>query len=374
MKKTKLSLFICSSLLLTACVVKTPNQSVKTYSDLTLDSGFDTFLQYQETTDDKATFDQHFELVKTEFKHLNDLFDIYNNYEGVNNLKTINDQAGVAPVEVEQVIIDLLLKAKEFYSLSNGEFDITIGSLLHVWHEYRTSGIADNEDGKLGEIPPESILIEKSQYKGWDKVIIDDEKNTVFITDKNVRLDVGGIAKGYATEVVAEKLNALGVTHGAVNAGGNNRTLGDKYDGTPWKVGIQNPSGTGTIMTVKMKGLLSFVTSGDYERFYIGTDGKQYHHIIDPKTNYPASHFHSVTIITQNSKDADCLSTTLFTLNYEDGLKFIDTYKKAHPDILLEVIWITDKDQLQNIENSKIVENYNVIYTDGLKESIQWNS
>ena len=354
--------------------VTPPQPELHNYSNISLDAGFDTVFNYQEAVSDKAVFDARFEQAAELFSHYNDLFDIYNSYEGMNNLYTVNENAGIAPVEVDPEIIELLLKAKEFCTLSGGRFDITIGNLLGIWHEYRTNGIDANLAGEYGSLPDEETLKEAALHSGWDKVEIDEANHTVFITDPEVSLDVGGIAKGFAVEKTALALAQGEELPGAVNAGGNTRTLGTKYTGDPWRVGIQNPDGEGSLLIVRQEGVSSFVTSGDYERFFVAEDGKQYHHIIDPQTLYPADYFRSVSIITPDSADADALSTTLFTMSYEEGLEVIEAFRAAHPDRFLEVIWIAPGDEDIKAENKQIKNGLQIIYTDGLKDRLIFNN
>ncbi len=347
-----------------------PSSAVQTYSNISLDSGFDTFISLQETTSSKTDFDSHFQEVTDLFSYYNSLFDIYKDYDGINNIKTINENAGIQPVKVDSAIIEMLNKAKDFYDLTDGEFDVTMGALLKVWHTYREEGITLNEDGEYGNVPTQSELEAAAEHSGWDSIIIDEDASTVYISDPDVQLDVGGIAKGFATEKAAQILENENVTHAAINAGGNNRTLGPKADGSAWRVGIQNPGGEGSLAVVAIDGTNSFVTSGDYERYYVAEDGNTYHHIIDPSTLYPASHFHSVTIITPDSGDADCLSTSLFTLDYEAGLKLIQAYKEAHPGTTLEAVWIMDSASAPESEYSMVSGDYTIVYTSGLRDKI----
>ena len=137
----------------------------------------------------------------------------------------------------------------------------------------------------------------------------------------------------------------------AINAGGNNRTIGSKPDGTPWRVRIQNPDGGDKLMIVSKEDNCSFVTSGDYERYYEADDGKRYHHIIDPKTGYSANNgLISVTIISDQSVDGDALSTTCFALGLDEGLKFAE--KKD-----VQAVFIT--------------EDYELHYTNGFQDEIK---
>lgn len=375
MKKQILRFLLAVSLSLGACGTNThptPTPEVTQKSNTCIDCGFDTFFSLRAFPLEQEEFDKVFDNTSKLFKYYNDLFDIYYTHEGINNLRTINDNAGKEPVKVDPVIIELLKEAKEFYTLSNGEFDITMGSVLKIWHRYRTEGIQANEDGEYGELPPEEKLKEAGQYRGWDYIEIDEEKQTVYITDEHVSLDVGGIAKGFAAEKIAKYLEEQGYQTGAVNAGGNNRTLGPKVDGTPWRVGIQDPQSANSLLVVQYDGVGSFVTSGDYERFYIASDEKHYHHIVDPRTLYPARNFHSVSVFTTNSAAADCISTTLFTMSYEEGLAFIERYKEAYPEYKLEAVWITDPTVKIDTKYQKVVNNQLVLYTEGLEKEITW--
>lgn len=357
----------------TASAATASAQAQSSYANSCLDCGFDTVFSLRVYDVSQDEFNTSYQEAADLFTYYNNLFDIYNNYDGLNNLKTINDNAGIAPVKVDPVVIELLQKAKEFYDLSGGEFDITQGALLSVWHKYREEGMTANENGSYGKVPPESELQEAATHHGWDAVEIDEENSTVYITDPDVSLDVGGIAKGFATEKIAAKLAEDGTKTAAVNAGGNVRTLGIKSDGTPWRIGIQNPSGSGSLFVIDSNTAGSFVTSGDYERAYTADDGVTYSHIIDPKNLFPATYYHSVSIITRDSGTADCLSTTLFTMDYDEGVQLINDYKAAHPDETLEVVWIMDKDKApDDAEYKKDVGSYTVVYTAGLDGAINW--
>ena len=154
--KKMISLLICATLL-AACnsSTSTPTSSTTTSlkSNICMDCGFDTFFAVQGMPLEQDAFDSVFTEASEDFSYYNKLFDIYNDYDGINNIKTINDHAGIDPVEVDPVIIEMLQEAKYFYDLSDGEFDITIGALLRVWHNYREEGIELNTDGKKGNLP-----------------------------------------------------------------------------------------------------------------------------------------------------------------------------------------------------------------------------
>lgn len=348
-------------------------ETLESYSNLSYDAGFDTIYQYQETGPDKDAMRSRFDTGVEMFRQYNNLFDIYNDYPGINNLKTVNDNAGIQPVKVDPIIIDLIEKAKEFSELTGGAFDITIGTVLSVWHEYREEGIALNsgETPRPGPVPSEEEIREAMLHRGYEHVIIDEENSTVYIDDPAIRLDVGGIAKGYAAEQIARKIEGDVPYQALVNAGRNIRTIGNKVDGNPWLVGIVHPVNGASAAVISQYGSFSTVTSGDYERYYIGTDGKTYHHIVDPATGYPASYYHSVTIVTADSAAADCLSTALFVLSIEDGKKVLADYTAKTGDAA-DAVWIMDPDRTQSLSGVES-DGQIIIWSEGLNDRIMFN-
>jgi len=245
------------------------------------------------------------------------LFDIYNSYEGVTNLKDVNDAAGKAPVQVDRMIIDFLLDCKEYYAITEGKVNVAMGSVLHLWHEARNDGIDDPANAAL---PDTDDLKEAAGHTDFDAVVIDEAASTVYISDPHVRLDVGAAAKGWAAQKVGQTAPA-GLL---ISVGGNVIATGPKDEnGTPWVVGIQDPDGgDGHLHTIYVSGG-SVVTSGDYQRTYM-VDGKAYHHIIDPETLYPSAYWRSVSVVCQDSGLADALSTALFLLPLQEGQALLE--------------------------------------------------
>lgn len=294
---------------------------------------FDTVTKIVGYTETKEEFTEYAQFIYDNLKEYHQLYDIYNDYDGVNNIKTINDNAGIRPVKVDQKIIDLLLFAKEENKLSNGELNVAFGAVLSVWHKYRDAGI---EKPDKAELPPMDVLEEAAKHTDIDKVIIDEDAMTVYLDDPEMSLDVGAIAKGYATEKVANLVYEKGFTSGMLSVGGNIRALGVKADSKEkWNVGIQNPdleSEQTNILTLSLSDM-SLVTSGDYERYYM-VDGQRYCHIINKDTLMPSNTFRSVTILSKDSGKADGLSTTLFNMSYDDGLKLIEELPET------EAVWI----------------------------------
>ena len=258
------------------------------------------------------------------------LFRSYHTYEGMNNLKSINDAAGKSPLSVDQDIIELLKLGIEMHRKTNGAVNIAYGSVLSLWHEYREQGTADPEHAK---VPPKALIQEKAAHTDISKVVIRD--GTVFLEDGEMSLDVGSIGKGYAVQKISEYARELGMDHLLISVGGNVSAVGAKADNTPWRVGIENPdleSAEPYIGTVELADQ-TIVTSGDYQRFYVA-DGKRYCHIIDPETGMPPEYVPSVSVLTENSGMADAWSTALFNMEIETGLELVETLPET------EALWV----------------------------------
>lgn len=290
--------------------------------DKTIYDYFDTITTILTYSDDKESFDETCELLEEELAKYHKLYNSYDDFEGVNNFKTINEKAGIEPVKVDPEIIELIEYSKEMYELTDGNINIAMGSLLGLWHEYREMSI---EDPSKAAIPSEEELEEKSKHRNIDAIEIDKENSTVYINDPNVQIDIGAIGKGYATEKIANKLKENGFTRGILSIGGDDVIIGDNPNSSTgdWKIAVTNPdlddkeNPYSSIVSVKDT---SVVTSGDYQRFFT-VDGKNYHHIIDPATRYPSDKWKSVSVKADSISLADTLSTYMFIVDHETGLK-----------------------------------------------------
>ena len=314
--KRAAALLLLISLLLTGCA-GTGATEMKQYNATFL-SLFDTVTTIVGRAESEEALMEKARAIHDELLYFHQLFDIYNDYEGLNNLKTVNDNAGLAPVTVDQPIIDLLLDCKRYCSLTGGRVNVAMGSVLALWHQARSDGLDDMANACL---PDPEKLEAAAAHMDLSCVVIDEAASTVFITDPAVRLDVGAVAKGWSVQRVAESAPA-GLL---ISVGGNVCATGPKdADGTPWRVGIQNPDGGEQYLHTLNITNQSVVTSGDYQRFYL-VDGRLYHHIIDPDTRYPGTYWRSVTIVCTDSGLADALSTALFLLPYEEGLALAES-------------------------------------------------
>jgi thiamine biosynthesis lipoprotein len=258
----------------------------------------------------------------------------------------INAKAGEEFVEVSEETFYVIKKGVYYSTLTKGLFDISIGPLVKLW----------DIGGNNPRVPSsEEIEIAKSVIN-YNDVLLDEAGKKVMLKSKGMILDLGGIAKGYAADAVAEVLIENGVKHALINLGGNVLTLGTKLDGSNWRVGIQNPfSKRGEYVGVVEVVNQTVVTSGIYER-YFKADDKHYHHILNPSTGYPyENNLAGITIITEKSIDADSLSTSAFALGLEEGYKFVEGI------IGVEAIFVTTNYDVY--VTSGLVNNFNI--TDG---------
>ena len=313
--------YIIALLMLTSCSVSNPVRYQAGFIGT-----FDTYIQVVIYASSQQEFGEHFAYVRDIFKHYHALFDIYNNYEDINNLKTVNDNAGIAPVAVDPAVIELILLSRQMYYDTGGALDITLGSVLSIWHDYRMLGIANPEQAT---IPPYPSLRAARAIGSIDDLIVDEQSGTIFLAHQGMLLDVGATAKGFAAERAAQRLQARGVISALIEAGGDVVTVGRSMTdgGRPWNIGVRHPLTGGIIDAVQLQGL-SALTSGGYHRAYT-VNGLEYNHIIDPVTLMPAERFASITIIHESAMVGEMLSTALFVLPLADGLTLAQRFGAA---------------------------------------------
>lgn len=242
------------------------------------------------------------------------------------NSGELADEQGVSHLSAETA--DLIGKSLAFAELSGGAFDPTIAPVSALWDF--TSGEA--------AVPSDTSIQEKLPLVGYENVSLDGENLT--FAKAGMQLDLGAIAKGYIADRIKDYLISRNVKSAAINLGGNVLCIGSKPDGSPFKIGIQQPfADRNTYAAVAAVSDISVVTSGSYER-YFEKDGKLYHHILNPATGYPCENgLTSVTILSESSVDGDGLSTSCFALGLEKGMALIDSL----PDT--EAMFITEDGQ-----------------------------
>lgn len=224
-------------------------------------------------------------------------------------IAAINENAGVQPVEVSQRTFDLLQRAKELSEQSDGAFDITIAPVVELW------GITSDHP----HVPTDEELAQAMALMGLEDLVLDEEACTAYLTRPGMAIDLGGIAKGWTADQLREYARELGAERGYVSLGGNLMIIGERPDGDPFKFGLRDPQGDAStyLGTVTLKDGYTMATTGGYER-YFEEDGIRYHHVLDPRTGYPAdSDLLSVAVISKDGTLADYLSTTLFVQGLE---------------------------------------------------------
>jgi thiamine biosynthesis lipoprotein len=247
------------------------------------------------------------------FKELERLERLLNYYSEDSEVSLINKNAGIKPVKVSKETIEIIDKAIYVSENTDGAFDITVGPVIALW------------DFQKKALPDDRIIKEKLKLVGYKNIVINKDDSTVFIKKKGAEVNLGGIIKGYAADKAVEVLKNSNIKSGIVAIAGDIKTFGTGPDGKFWKLGIQNPRQKGKndeiLATVELSDI-AISTSGDYVRFFI-KDGKRYHHLLNPKTGYPAYGCQSITIIAKDSVLADGFATGIFIVGPQKGMDII---------------------------------------------------
>jgi thiamine biosynthesis lipoprotein len=269
--------------------------------------------------------------VDAAFDRISEIEMIADRYTGESEITKVNRTAAKSPVKVSRELFDMLAISKDVSELTSGAFDVTTASLVDLW--------AFDTGGRL----PTEIEIDRTlsdvDFRG---VILDEKNGTVSFGDSGVKVDLGGMAKGYAVGEALLILKEAGIESGVINAGGDMAILGDKM-GKPWRIGVQDPRDPEGLCAVLSLSDTSVVTSGDYER-YFEVDGIKYHHILDPHTGYPARKSISVTVIYDDAAWADALATAIFVLGPKDGIELAGGFPSCEALVVgpNENIYMTD--------------------------------
>jgi len=229
-------------------------------------------------------------------------------------IDALNVAAGMIPVAVGADALAIVKRDLDLCSWSDGAFDPSVGPLVKLW------GIGTDH----ARLPGSKEIADARKLVGWKDIVLDEARGTVFLKRKGMALDLGSTSKGYAADEVARLIRAAQVKGAVIDLGGNVLVMGNRPDGKPWRIGLQNPfsSDRGNHLGIASLTSMTMVTSGVYERFFIDkVTGKRYHHILDTRTGYPVDNgLMSVTVITPQSFDADGFTTTVFALGRERGM------------------------------------------------------
>ena len=250
--------------------------------------------------------------LSTAFHEIRRLEELLSTWIETSELSRVNQAAGLEPVPVSAETFELIARALEIGEYTEGGFNIAIGPAVQLW-----------KITEAQRIPSAMELEIVGQYVDDRLIRLDPVRRAVFLEKPGMRIDIGGISKGYAAEKAAAAMRAIGATGGLVAVAGDFRVFGKRADGTAWPVGIQHPRQNGQILATLDSSDEAISTSGDYERFFI-EDGVRYHHILDSRTLQPARLCQSVTIIALDATLADALATGVFVMGPVHGLALVE--------------------------------------------------
>ena len=224
----------------------------------------------------------------------------------------INRQAGIKPVKVAKELYDLIARSIEISKITQGAFDISYAALDPVWFF----------DGRMKAVPSESERLKSVQNIGFKDLVLNAKEQTVYLPKKDMKIGFGAIGKGYAADATKKLMKSLGVSSGIINASGDLTSWGKKPDGTDWQVGISNPENPAKVFSWFPVRDAAVATSGNYEK-YVTLEGKQYSHIMDPRTGMPVSGIKSVTVFAPKAELADAFATAVFIMGIDTGIDTI---------------------------------------------------
>lgn len=311
---------------------KTYAQEVYTRTTLLMGSRFDITV----VAEDKEVANAHIDTAIAEISRIERLISSWNSNSQTSE---INRNAGIKPVKVNKELFNLIKRSIAISKLTDGAFDISYASMDKIW----------KFDGTMTEMPSEEVIKMSVEKVGFDKIILDEMNQTVFLTQAGMKIGFGAIGKGYAADKTKQLLISKGVVAGIINASGDMNTWGKQPDGKDWMVAITNPMNKNNAFALLPLKQGAVVTSGDYEKF-VEFNGVRYAHIINPKTGYPATGIISVTVFAPSAELADALATSIFVMGKEVGLDRINQL----PNV--ECLIIDNKGNVHKSKNIKINE------------------
>ena len=328
MKKKIVSITILVLILLALIILYIDKSVYKEYSKNYI--YMDTYINIKITsTKSKREIDKIFEDIDYLYSSYHKLTNRYEEYDGIVNVYYLNEKLkDNEEIEIDKRLSDIIKIGISYYDKTNGLFNIASGNLTGIWKEILNT---------CEELPTEKEL---NTNININDISLEGNK---YIKKNNVKIDLGGLAKGYVTELVGNYLEENKISDYIINAGGNVKVGKSKTKET-YIIGITNPDNTDTIFTKVKANNLSIVTSGEYQRYCI-LDNQKYNHIIDPTTKHPSKYMKSVTVITKSSTLADIYSTYLYLLPVEEGLKIVNY------DSNIEAIWYIDKENIVRSDN-----------------------
>lgn len=279
------------------------------------------------------------QIIDDAFDYVAELENLLSRYIESSDIYKINAMAGESFVKVDNRTFKLIEQCIYYSKLTNGAFDITLGSLIDLW---------DINSGK-NYIPTAEEINTAKKNTGYKNILIDKENRSVKLKEEGTIIDLGAVAKGYISEMTKDFLISKGIQSAIIDFGGNIVLIGKSYTGDNFKVGIQSPfNDRGTYLAIVQSERNAIISSGTYERYFIGSDGKRYHHILDPSTGKPVQNgLSQVSIICDSATVADILSTGIFVMGVEEGRKLIEQLED------IDAIFITDNQEIITTDNIK---------------------
>src|SRR3990172_6793641 len=285
------------------------------------------------------------EAMTAAFKEIRRLEEIMSTYIPSSDISRVNAAAGLSPVKVDRDLILVVKKALEFARLSGGAFNIALGPAIDLWNVTESDRIPSDQE--LEAIRPLTDL---------KNIIVDDISDTLFLKEKGMRINLGGIGKGFAADYAYNVLLRHGIRSGIIAVAGDLRVFGKRPDGSVWNIGIRHPRKKEGIMAQVHLSDMAISTSGDYERFFM-KNGIRHHHVLSPDTLHPSRGNQSVSVIAKDSTTADAISTAIFAMDPEKGFKLLKSLPevegiivgndghiglspglKGHPKVAIEII------------------------------------
>ena len=251
----------------------------------------------------------------------------------------VNAQAGISPVKVDAEVFALTERALALSRLTQGSFDISFAAMDRIW----------KFDGSMTEMPTGEAIQKSVEKVGYENIILDPERSTIFLKNKGMKIGFGALGEGYAADRCRELMLAKGIKAGIVNGSGDMSAWGKQPDGSDWVIGINDPANSGKIFAVVPLRQGAVVTSGSYEKFVV-FNGKRYAHIINPSTGYPATGLKSVTVFGPSAEAANGFSTSLMVMGKQAGLELISRFPEY------SCLMITDQGKVftsKNLDMSK---------------------
>jgi thiamine biosynthesis lipoprotein len=254
-------------------------------------------------------------------------------------ISQVNQNSGIKPIKVDDEVFNLVERAVKISKITHGAFDISYASMDKIW----------KFDGSMKEMPTPEAIKKSVERIGYQKIVLDKQKSTIFLKDAGMKLGLGGIGQGYIADKIKDLLQSKGCTSGIVNVSGDINTWGKQPNGKPWTVAIVNPMNKNKVFATFPLEDSAVETSGSYEK-YVTFNGIRYSHIIDPRTGYPATGIISVSVFAKQTEIADALATGIFVLGVEVGLDLVNQIKG------IECVIVDDKGKIHtskgiNIDN-----------------------